>query len=93
MVLKASIITRNYRRNLKIRTLVKMGGKCRCCGITDNIFLTIHHKNKDGGLETKTNRYRHYSRVCNTNDYSDLELLCHNCHFAVTHLGKCIHDI
>jgi 5-methylcytosine-specific restriction endonuclease McrA len=49
--------------NFKER-LIKEIGKCERCGIDDRRVLTLHHINRDG----------------NNNERSNLALLCWNCH-------------
>lgn len=59
-------------KSLKIRLLKLRGGRCERCGYTKHEILQIHHKDRDK----------------NNNEYSNLELICPNCHYEEHYLGK-----
>ena len=72
------------------------GGKCVCCGETESKFLELHHVNGDGKAHRErigvsgTGMYRH---LISNNFQSEweLQILCANCHKAVTYYGSCPH--
>ncbi len=78
-----------YLLRLKLKVIEKYGGKCACCGITNHIFLTVHH------IEGRIRKDEHWKKICSNTwrnalkeDRTDLKILCHNCHFAISHYSN-----
>lgn len=72
--------------------------KCKCCGETTLIFLTIHHENLDGAAhrrmlyETQGKSGQALYRWIRQNNYpSGFSVLCLNCNWAKSH-GGCPHE-
>ena len=93
----------NRARNwqLKVETLDAYGGKCRCCGEAEIKFLTLHHAEGKGadqrealGLKRHGSSgvqfYAHLRRLGFPQDLG-LEVLCFNCHMAISKWGTCPH--
>ena len=57
------------------------GGKCTCCGIDDDRFLTIEHKDGDGAkMRPIHGKGRQFYAWLVANNFPDnFELLCFNC--------------
>lgn len=75
------------------------GCKCQCCGETEEMFLTIDHKNNDGA---KHRRRIYGNRIGSgfyhwiiKNNYPDfLQVLCYNCNCGKSRNGgTCPHNI
>lgn len=88
---------RNNASNLAIRAdvLSLYGGKCTCCGETEDHFLSLDHVNNDGGKLRKMKDPNHGGglyRYALKEKRSDLQLNCHNCNFAKGRYGICPHE-
>lgn len=81
------------RRNSRLRARLKearslvvahYGGKCKCCGEEEPLFLAIDHKNDDGSNHRKEiGRGLPMYRWIIDNGFPDtLQLLCHNCNYG-----------
>jgi hypothetical protein len=79
---------RNERQRLKaapFRDAVfqHYGNACYCCGETTREFLTIDHKNNDGGERRRQNRgltgALKYKEIADAGFPDDLQLACYNC--------------
>lgn len=90
---------RNWR--LKVETLKAYGGKCACCGEEELKFLTLHHT-KGGGADHRKSlglpragsagvQFYNYLRKLGFPQDMGLEILCFNCHMAVSKWGVCPH--
>lgn len=86
------------RAKLRLALFARYGSVCACCGKMDHRFLSLHHKNGDGGKERKetgmdkkscAQRYNHYLAQPKRDD---LELKCYNCHFSQDWYGLCPHN-
>lgn len=81
------------RRELRERVMATLGGKCRCCGETTPVFLTLDHINGDGALVRKVARHLIFKQVedegCPPDRY---QVLCWNCNSAKHILGRCPHS-
>jgi len=84
---------RNYDlwRNACIKAY---GGRCVCCGLSNNKYLQLDHKENDGAEHKRKIfghcRGRNMYRWAYKNNFPDLlQLLCANCHQAKTFHGEC----
>jgi len=85
---------RRKRRELRSEFIVAYGGKCQCCEETEEAFLSLEHKNRDGHI---------HRRVFGTSSQiladlrrrgwpkKDYEILCYNCNLARWRRGICPH--
>ena len=67
------------------------GGKCVCCGESNNRFIEIDHINNDGKKHRRVTGRHIYKWVINQNFPSDLQLLCANCNRSKGKFGVCQH--
>ena len=83
------------RQRCRLVIFERYGGRCACCGLSDYRWLTLHHKNRDGGVErnhqklNSANRLYHFIKQPKRDD---LELLCYNCHRSLDFFGCCPHN-
>ncbi len=91
---------RDINRKIKIEVLIQYGNICECCGINNIDFLTLHHKNNDGGKHRKeVNCYgsTYYKWLKRNNYPKDLgiQVLCYNCNCAKEYSPekRCPHEI
>jgi len=77
-----------YRHKLKSSVIMKLGGRCNCCGESEQEFLTVDHIHENGGVHRRQLRslgksgmavYRIVRDAENTSDY---QLLCWNCNIS-----------
>lgn len=82
------------RSSNRRRMIEAYGGRCVCCGESEQTFLAIDHINNDGNLERRQfgkggNGF--FTRLSKLGFPKDrYQLLCHNCNFA-KRLGICPH--
>ena len=89
---------REYCLLVKQEAINRFGGSCSCCGESRLIFLAIDHVNGDGHTHRKrlsmsqSGGRAFYAKLKRNNWKSEFELqvLCHNCHFAKA-AGPCPH--
>ncbi len=87
---------RQRNRQAKSEVFNAYGGRCNCCGEIETIFLTIDHI-----LPCKGGRNRShldlgaglYKRLRREKYPEGYQLLCFNCNFAKSRLGKCPHQL
>jgi hypothetical protein len=88
---------REYKQQLKLEIFKHYGNRCTCCGETEPLFLTIHHRNNDG---SKHRREVGKGNMVGSNLYfwiranhypESLTLLCWNCNAAIGRHGFCPH--
>lgn len=100
---------RLYCRDRLLRLLCNGTPKCQCCGNETNEFLAFHHKIpvgksqyrelgggcymamrifSNGSWKTRSHREERMKKA-----KEELEVLCHNCHYAITWFGYCPHRI
>lgn len=87
-------VTRTFLRWHRRRRLVlsAYGGKCRCCGTTQNEFLEIDHIDGGGTKHRTLNGKSHFYGWIIRNGYPDiLQLLCANCNRGKWKFGVCPH--
>ena len=71
------------------------GSECACCGITEEVFLTIDHIDNNGSahrreIGPKSGGVAIYGWL-EHNDYPEgFQVLCHNCNYA-KYRGVCPH--
>lgn len=82
------------RHRLRLELIARYGGKCACCGVNDYRWLSLHHKNRDGGRERKGKKVNAANRIAYLHSQpkrDDLELLCYNCHLSGDFFNICPH--
>jgi hypothetical protein len=83
------------RREWKEKVLQHYGNQCACCGISEQVFLTIDHVNGGGTQHRKkvTKATGHFYKWLVDNGYPDgFQVLCWNCNWAKHYLGVCPHQ-
>jgi len=89
----------NKKRSLYVQKIRKevldfYGGKCACCGETENKFLCIDHINGRGAKDTrKTEGGRSWYSYLRKYKPSYVQVLCHNCNMAKGFYGACPHKL
>lgn len=88
---------RKWRAQVKLEMLNALGRKCRCCGETNPLFLTLDHVQNDGASHRasfkSTNVELIYQQAkCEGWPADKYQLLCMNCNFAKGHFGVCPHE-
>jgi hypothetical protein len=81
---------------LKQRVLAMYGGCCACCGEDNFGFLTLDHKNNDGGKRRRAGEVKGlalYRRIELLGFPDDMQVLCWNCNIAKYVYGQCPHQI
>jgi hypothetical protein len=86
---------RKYYDKIKKMVFDHYGWVCRCCGETEEAFLTIDHINNDGAQHSKRHNpdrnRRSYKWYVKEGFPSDLQTLCWNCNSAKRKYGECPH--
>lgn len=84
----------NRARNERSQVLDAYGGKCRCCGETEPVFLAIDHVDNDGNVERRQGlRAGNLCRKIIKEGFPPkYQVLCHNCNAAKSILGICPHE-
>lgn len=83
---------------IKTETLIKYGGKCKCCGENEIKFLAIDHINNDGAKqrkelkETRGATGSFYYWLKKNNYPKGYQVLCHNCNMAKAFYKICPHQ-
>jgi len=87
-----------YNKAIKKELFDYYGRKCKCCGETENAFLSIDHVNNDGaehkrklGGERGTSGTIIYKSIINQGFPNTFQVLCFNCNWAKSH-GGCPHQ-
>ena len=90
----------NYERIIKNRKLIinNLGGKCECCRIDNEEFLSIDHINGGGRKERENfKKYKHYLKMLVNLSINELtskyRCLCFNCNYALGFWGRCPHTL
>jgi hypothetical protein len=81
---------KSYRENRRKIVLEKYGGKCLCCGETQQEFLTIDHVN--GKLGRWDSGDYLIARLLNSSVSCEYRILCYNCNCSLGHRGYCPHQ-
>ena len=83
------------RARLKARVFEHYGAVCACCGLGDRRFLSVDHKNNDGGERRKISgpaSIQRYNDVIRRGFPDDIQILCFNCNFGrAQNSGVCPH--
>lgn len=86
---------RGYEIRARYRKAVMdhYGGKCACCGETEDEFLTIDHKDNDGAEHRKSvDGARLYRWLMKQGYPTNFQILCMNCNWAKGRYGCCPHQ-
>lgn len=84
-----------YRAKIRLETIAAYGGKCKCCGETNEGFLTLDHVNNDGADHRRElGRKASLHLWAKNAGYPDtLQVLCYNCNCGrATNGGVCPHE-
>lgn len=84
-----------HRRKARHEALMAYGGKCACCGLDNEPFLSIDHINNDGAEHRKITGGAGYHIYVwlRVNKYPPgFQVLCYNCNLAKQHYGICPHQ-
>ena len=87
-------LAREHKKKLRKKVIEGYGGKCKCCGETQNEFLALDHINGGGTKERKrVHAHTLYSFVIRNNFPPEYRILCHNCNASLGHYGYCPHNL
>lgn len=89
-----------YNRRVRQETIDAYGGTCACCGLDDEVFLTIDHVFNDGKKHRREMWIEgttiHEFLKKNNYPKDRFQLLCYNCNMAkqfnTTQKGVCPHQ-
>src|SRR3990167_4325112 len=85
-------IYREITRKRKQKLFDMYGRKCTCCGESEEKFLTLEHKNKDGNKDRKKYGTGYmYQLALKRKDPKRYEILCYNCNNAKARYNQCPH--
>lgn len=77
---KVLITAKKYRDKVKDKIIKVYGGyKCKCCGETEPLFLTIDHINGGGCKHRKAMTGTIYTWLKKNNYPKEYQVLCYNC--------------
>jgi len=93
---KTAAIARRCYAKLRSEIFSHYGNKCVCCGESQEKFLTIDHKDNNGGRWRRENPghkngHRLHLWIKRHHYPKNLQLLCWNCNVAKGLYGKCPH--
>ena len=89
---KRSEITKRHHSKKRTALLSIYGGRCECCGEDNPKFLTLEHKNGDGGLERRTvNKISILNNAIKKPNYDKYTILCYNCNCSKSQNKVCCH--
>lgn len=83
---------RAYQLRRKRKVFLAYGGKCVCCGESEEKFLALDHKNNNGNAERRMIKGNIYVRAIRLGFPDKYQLLCHNCNMAKAFYGCCPHQ-
>lgn len=85
--------TKKSREKLRLDVVTAYGGKCKCCGVEELVFLTIDHIDGNGGQHRKElgSNTAVYAWLRQNNYPEGFQVLCWNCNWAKWH-GGCPHQ-
>lgn len=82
-----------WSRILRAEVLAAYGGRCRCCGETESVFLAIDHVKEDGATHRRQLRGNLYLWLKRQGfPQETFQLLCYNCNRGKYELGQCPHQ-
>jgi hypothetical protein len=85
-------VKRAFYARQRSEMIVRLGGKCACCGITEQRFLSVDHINGDGNSDRKMfGRQARQAVKASGFDRAKYQVLCHNCNLAKGFYGQCPH--
>lgn len=81
-------------RRRRAEVVKKLGGMCKCCGITQLEFLAIDHIHGGGSKEMRERGYGNTEHAVRMDNYdlSKYQILCHNCNMSKGFMGYCPHE-
>ncbi len=79
-------------RMLKAEVLKKYGGKCKCCGESEPVFLAIDHVNNEGAGHRRKDGRKIHAWLKRNGFPEGFQVLCHNCNWA-KRFGPCPHTL
>lgn len=85
---------RENRRSSRLLVIEHYGGKCACCGESNEIFLAFDHVNGGGTQHIKELKGQNLTLVkwiIKNNFPEGIQILCHNCNYAKHREGQCPH--
>ena len=86
---------KEYRRKRKLSVIQHYGGKCKCCGEKEPVFLVIDHIDGGGTKHKKLIKAKgggFYDWLKRNNFPEGFQVLCQNCNWA-KRMGVCPHKI
>lgn len=85
---------RQHRAKIRKAILAAYGGRCTCCGESEEKFLALDHINNDGSSHRAAlGKFQKVYDWAVKNDFPDnLQLLCHNCNLSKSFYGCCPHN-
>ena len=81
------------RKEIRAKIISFYGGKCACCGESNEVFLDIDHI--EGGGNRHRREFKNYAVYIKWIDETHpdfLQLLCKNCNWAKFRYGTCPHE-
>jgi hypothetical protein len=90
---------RKYHQRIRLEVIRHYGGKCACCGETEEAFLQMDHIDGNGNEHRRQIEKEKGGRVPMTywlrqNGFpGGFQVLCANCNMAKWRLGKCPHEL
>lgn len=91
---RAEYVKRKHAER-RAKVFERLGGKCECCGESDQAFLTIDHINGDGADQRRkhTGQQNIYTWLVGNKFPPGFRILCANCnHGARLNAGICPHQ-
>ena len=82
--------TKTYYHRTKKVLFDRLGNRCKCCGETEPVFLSIDHIYNDGAPFRKRGGGAKYSRMLKA--IERVQILCMNCNWAKRY-GPCPHNV
>ena len=100
-------VARDYRKKVRAETFAAYGGAvCKCCGETEEWFLTLDHINNQGNAHRellaerkswknprKIGGYALYAELRAAGFPPGFQVLCMNCNWGKKVLGVCPHQL
>ncbi|KKN31249.1 hypothetical protein LCGC14_0825930 [marine sediment metagenome] len=86
------VTRRDWQRRVRLEAISHYGGRCACCGESEEAFLALDHINGGGNRHRRENKIGLLSYWVRKEGYPDgFQVLCHNCNQAKTQRGACPH--
>ena len=90
-----ALVSKETAQKLKREIISAYGDKCKCCGVSEIVFLDIDHINNDGARhreELKRAGRNFYGWLKRNHFPPGFQVLCKNCNWAKYVLGRCPHE-